>query len=157
MPRSSFRTLRAELTTRAAASIDAFVDLLDRYETKLHQPLSDPAEVIRELIGEVGFLEDLRRSCKTEEDALKRESNVREMLESIEAHSGRSTEGIRGFLDEMMLRQEREEEGDDMKGQGVTLITLHAAKGLEFPHVYLIGLEEGLLAARSVESGRHRR
>ncbi len=137
--------LRAELTTRAAASIDAFVDLLDRYESKLHQPLSDPAEVIRELIGEVGFLEDLRRSCKTEDDALKRESNVREMLESIEAHSGRSTDGIRGFLDEMMLRQEREEEGDDMKGQGVTLITLHAAKGLEFPHVYLIGLEEGLL------------
>src|SRR4029077_21013188 len=49
------------------------------------------------------------------------------------------------FLDEIALDQEREEdEEDDVKG-GVTLITMHAAKGLEFKHVYLIGLEEGLL------------
>jgi superfamily I DNA/RNA helicase len=46
----------------------------------------------------------------------------------------------------MLLRQEREEEDDDeSKGTGVTLITLHAAKGLEFPNVYLVGLEEGIL------------
>jgi DNA helicase-2/ATP-dependent DNA helicase PcrA len=137
--------LHAELTSRASTSVAAFVELLDRYETRLHEPLSKAAEIIRDLINEVGFLEDLRRSCKTEDDAIKRESNVREMLESIEEHSSRSTEGLRGFLDEMMLRQEREDEGDEMKGQGVTLITLHAAKGLEFPHVYLIGLEEGVL------------
>ena len=43
----------------------------------------------------------------------------------------------------MSLDREREEKEDD--GKGVTLITLHAAKGLEFPHVYLIGAEEGLL------------
>ncbi|RYD64929.1 MAG: DNA helicase UvrD, partial [Verrucomicrobiaceae bacterium] len=60
-------------------------------------------------------------------------------------HQKRSTEGLRGFLDEMMLRQEREEEKDELKGDGVTLITLHAAKGLEFPHVYLLGLEDGIL------------
>jgi DNA helicase II / ATP-dependent DNA helicase PcrA len=137
--------LRAELTTRAAGSVEAFAELLDRYETKLSEPLTNHAEVVRELIREVGFFEELRRSCKTEDDALKRELNVREMLASIEQHQGRSSEGLRAFLDEMMLRQEREEDDDEMKGTGVTLITLHAAKGLEFPHVYLIGLEDGLL------------
>jgi len=137
--------LRNGLPTRAATSVQAFVDLLDNYETKLNEPLVNQAEVVRGLIKEVGFLEDLRRSCKTPEDALKRESNVQEMLASIEQHQSRSNEGVRGFLDEMMLRQEREEDDDEMKGQGVTLITLHAAKGLEFPHVYLIGLEDGIL------------
>ncbi len=137
--------LRTELTTRAAASVAAFVELLDRYETKLHEPLSNQPEIVRELIKEVGFYEELKRSCKTEDDAMKRENNVREMIASMDEHAGRSTEGLRGFLDEMMLRQEREEDDDEMKGQGVTLITLHAAKGLEYPHVYLIGLEEGLL------------
>ena len=67
------------------------------------------------------------------------------MLKSFDEYQARSTEGLRGFIDEMILRQEREDEEDDAKGFGVTLITLHAAKGLEFPHVYLIGLEEGLL------------
>ena len=43
------------------------------------------------------------------------------------------------------IRQEREEDKDEDKSPGVTLITLHAAKGLEFPHVYLVGLEEGML------------
>src|SRR6185436_20023188 len=62
-----------------------------------------------------------------------------------EEYQSRSTEGLRGFLDEMMLRVEREEDDDTTEGSGVTLITLHAAKGLEYPHVYLIGLEEGLL------------
>ena len=67
------------------------------------------------------------------------------MLKSFEEYGASSSEGLRGFLDEMMLRQEREEEDDEGKGSGVWLITLHAAKGLEFSHVYLAGLEEGVL------------
>lgn len=53
----------------------------------------------------------------------------------------------RGFLDEIVVDQEREEEKQKEieNKRGVTLITLHAAKGLEFRHVYLIGLEEGVL------------
>jgi superfamily I DNA/RNA helicase len=136
---------RRELSARARQSIDAFVELLDGFETKLNQPLTDQCAVLRELIAKVGYLEDLRRSCKTPEEALGRETNIQEMLRSFEEYQGRSSEGLRGFIDEMMLRNEREDEDDEMKGNGVTLITLHAAKGLEFPHVYLIGVEEGVL------------
>jgi superfamily I DNA/RNA helicase len=122
------------------------VEFVDRYETRLNQPLADQPAILRELVEETGYLEDLRRSCKTPEESLSRETNVREMLKSFEEYGATSTEGLRGFLDEMLLRQEREEEDEeDSKGSGVTLITLHAAKGLEFPNVYLVGLEEGIL------------
>ncbi|HSI12324.1 MAG TPA: UvrD-helicase domain-containing protein [Chthoniobacter sp.] len=136
---------RSTLMKRTVDSIDRFTELLDGFETKLNTPLSDHAVVLRELIKETGYMEDLRRTCKTPEEALSRETNLVEMMKSFEVYQGRSTEGLRGFLDEMSLRQEREDDDDDAKGSGVTLITLHAAKGLEYPHVYLIGLEEGLI------------
>ncbi len=138
--------LQRELSPRANKAIGAFADLLDTFETRLHEPLSDHAAILRELVHNVGYVEDLRRTCKTPDEALARETNIVEMQKSFESYQGRSSEGLRGFLDEMMLRVEREEQDDDDgKGSGVTLITLHAAKGLEFPHVYLLGLEEGLL------------
>ena len=136
---------RETLPVRTCASIDAFTALLDRWETKLNEPLVNQSEMLREFIRETGYTEDLRRTCKTPEEALGRENNIHELVKSFEDYNAKETEGLRGFLDQMMLRQEREEEKDDSKGSGVTLITLHAAKGLEFPHVYLIGLEEGLL------------
>lgn len=137
---------QAELAGRATTAVRQFVEFVDRYETRLNQPLADQPAILRELVEETGYLEDLRRSCKTPEEALSRETNVREMLKSFEEYRATSSDGLRGFLDEMLLRQEREEEDDeDSKGAGVTLITLHAAKGLEFPNVYLVGLEEGIL------------
>src|SRR5205085_11280887 len=74
-----------------------------------------------------------------------RESNVQDILRDLGQFLGRSTKGLRGFLDEVALDQEREEDAEEEQRGGVTLITMHAAKGLEFKHVYLIGLEEGLL------------
>ena len=136
---------RATLAERTCRSIDAFTALLDRFETRLNEPLSIQSNVLRDFIKETGYVEDLRRTCKTPAESLGRETNIEEMLTSFKDYEAKETEGLRGFLDQMMLRQEREEEDEDGKGSGVTLITLHAAKGLEFPHVYLIGLEEGLL------------
>jgi superfamily I DNA/RNA helicase len=136
---------RSEITTRQTEAIDKFVTFLDAFETKLHEPLVNQAVVLKEFFKETGYLEDLKRTCKTPDEALKRESKVTEMIRWFEEDEGRAGKGLQSFLDDMMLRQEKEEDDDDAKGSGVTLITLHAAKGLEFPHVYLIGLEEGLL------------
>ena len=136
---------RTTLMKRTVEAIDRFTEFLDRFETKLNTPLSNHAAILREMVGETGYLEELRRTCKTPEEALSRETNLQDILKSCEEYQGRATEGLRGFLDEMSLRQDREDEDDKARGTGVTLITLHAAKGLEFPHVYLIGLEEGLL------------
>ena len=69
---------------------------------------------------------------------------MNEICVSFEQFEGRSDKGLQGFLDEMMLRQEREEDKEE-DTLGVTLITLHASKGLEYPHVYLMGVEEGVI------------
>ena len=144
-----FAALRSEeflatLTTRTSTAIEKFTTFLDDYETKMTEPLSNQPAILRVLIAESGYLADLQRTCKTPEEWLDRERGVNELLTSFEQFEGRSDKGLRGFLDEMMLRQEREEDKEEDTA-GVTLITLHASKGLEFPHVYLMGVEEGVL------------
>jgi superfamily I DNA/RNA helicase len=134
-----------ELSTRARQSVEAFVGLLDRHETRLCEPLADQAAVLREFIEETGYLADLARTCKTPEEAVKREGKVREMMRWFEENWAQEKGGLQDFLDDMLLRQEKEAEDEEEQGRGVTLITLHAAKGLEYPHVYLVGLEEGVL------------
>ncbi len=133
------------VTKKAAESINKFATFLDQWETRLNTPLADQPALLRTFLKETGYIEDLHRSCKTPEEAFKREGKVMEMIKWFEQDAPKSDKGLRGFIDDMLLRQEKEEDSDESKGTGVTLITLHAAKGLEFPHVYLIGLEEGVL------------
>jgi superfamily I DNA/RNA helicase len=134
----------AELPPRARKAVGDFATFLDDFETRMNEPLGNQPGVLRAMIAESGYLADLQRTCRTPEEWLNREAGVNDLFRSFEQFEGRSDKGLRGFLDEMMLRQEREEEEDD-SGSGVTLITLHASKGLEFSHVYLVGCEDGLL------------
>ncbi len=139
--------LLASFSNRTAASVKAFVELIDGYQTRILEPLSDPAVIITKLIAEIEYGADLRRSCKSAEEASARELNFGDMLRDLAQFTRQSNKGLPGFLDEIVLDQEREEEKqeDIEKKRGVTLITMHAAKGLEFRHVYLVGLEEGIL------------
>ena len=138
--------LRKTVAPRAANAIAEFVAKLDHWETKVNEPLVDQVALFRSIIDESGYYEDLRRSCKTADEALKRESGVRDVIEGFERFCEHSSEGLRGYLDAMALRQEKEDDDKDKEqGTGVMLITLHASKGLEFPHCYLVGLEEGIL------------
>ena len=60
---------------------------------------------------------------------------------------------MENFLDDLALDSDREEE-QEQTGDAVTLITMHSCKGLEFPHVYIVGLEDGLLPhSRSKDDG----
>jgi DNA helicase-2/ATP-dependent DNA helicase PcrA len=147
--KSVFETLESEafqelLTRRAQDSIRKFMELIDEYETRVYQPLADVTKIVEELLARIDYFQDLRRGCKSPEEALNREENVRELVHALSDYQARSSDGLPGFLAEMALNQDRAEESDTGTN-GVTLITFHAAKGLEFPHVFLIGLEEGLL------------
>jgi len=83
-------------------------------------------------------------------------AGVLEVLNFAENHVRRSAEPtLHGFLEELALTSgDSPEEKTEMRKDAVTLMTLHAAKGLEFPHVFLVGMEEGLLPhARAVAEG----
>lgn len=141
------------LSARTQKALLAFVDFLNRYSDVAHTTSADYAEMTRELLKEIGYDDFLRRGCKTDEEFDNRRRNVAELIDGMQAHRERSKRGLRGFLDSVALMQDREEK-NEADGQGVSLITMHAAKGLEFPVCFIVGVEEGILPhSRSVEEG----
>ena len=139
----------ATTSARVREAFEAFGELLDGFETKMLAVGASYEEVVTRLLDEIGYFPEMRRHCKNEEEALRRETNVRDLVRDLGRYQERSPDGgLRGFVDKLTLDQERQDKKrEDFLAQvpRVTLITLHAAKGLEFPHVYLLGLEEGLL------------
>ena len=147
--KSLFETLTSpdfavEISRKTAASIREFGDELASTRIHLLTPGADVCGIVSRFINDSGYMDDLKRSCKTPEEALNRESGVKEILNALADHQNRKRGDIRDFLDELSLNREREEDKKE-DAKGLTLITMHAAKGLEFPHVFLVGAEDGIL------------
>jgi superfamily I DNA/RNA helicase len=147
--RSLFETLtdaafEQEVTRKTAAAISKFAEDLAAARIHLLTPGADAFAIVNGYLSETGYFEDLKNSCKTPEEALNRESGAKEILNALATHQSKKRGSVQDFLDELSLNREREEDKKD-DSTGLTLITLHAAKGLEFPHVFLIGAEDGLL------------
>ena len=147
--KSLFETLTSpdfaiEISRKTAASIREFGDELASTRIHLLTPGADVCSIVSRFINDSGYMDDLKRSCKTPEEALNRESGVKEILNALADHQNRKRGDIRDFLDELSLNREREEDKKE-DAKGLTLITMHAAKGLEFPHVFLVGAEDGIL------------
>jgi superfamily I DNA/RNA helicase len=108
--------------------------------------------VVHDFLDDCGYLEWMARNCKGEQEKNQRGESVHEVLAELSKYVKKG-KSLRKFLDDSALASDRED--DDLeKKQGATLITLHASKGLEFPVVYLVGLEEGVLPhRRSIEEG----
>ena len=96
-------------------------------------------------LAEIGYLDELRRSEKNAETAENRVRNLQDLAASMDGNPSLPPfQRLQSFLEELMLDNDREEE-PETAGDAVTLITMHSCKGLEFPHVYIVGLEDGLL------------
>lgn len=142
---------RAQLGAKTQTAVEDFVALMARAKMQVEMERRNAGEVLGLLLKEMDYLPWLLRASKTEKEREVRTEGVQSFLAQISAYLQRG-KSLQEFLDLAALNSEREEELD--KKQGVTLITLHAAKGLEFPHVYLIGVEEGTLPhKRSISEG----
>jgi DNA helicase II / ATP-dependent DNA helicase PcrA len=134
--------------TRTRESIEAFTALLERTQSHLRTGQSLSLQVWAErFLEETGYLAELRRSEKVVETAENRVRNLKDLVATLDGGNiatVQPAERLQQFLDELALDSEREEEQEN-QGDAVTLITMHSCKGLEFPHVYIVGMEDGLL------------
>ena len=96
-----------------------------------------------QIITRTNYLTHLRDTCE-KEDAQTRIENVKELIDAIAHFENNGTQTVEQFLDEVALLQDKLAASDDQQDK-VVLMTLHAAKGLEFDTVVVAGLEEGLL------------
>ena len=130
----------ASLSKRAVTLVTKFVALVDGLAAVAHAPIE---EMLGHVLAETGYKRQYEQS--DDEDDMQRLANIEELLTVAREFDERSGEG--GRLDEFLEETSLVGDTDDWEAESdrVTLMTLHASKGLEFPAVFLIAAEEGLL------------
>jgi len=130
------KTVAGGVTARAVAPLRAFLELVGKLEEALST--KEPAEFLHVVLEESGYM-DMLKDRNTAEDVARKE-NLEELARAV-AESTEAGESFTDFLDGASLVSD----ADQYEGKpGVTLITLHSTKGLEFDHVFLTGMEEGI-------------
>jgi len=125
---------------RAAASLSAFRDLVLSLTDMAHQETVSVA--IAKVLDQSGYLRDLKD--ERSEEAEGRTENLAELVSAAREYETREVEpSLSGFVDRLSLLSEADESKGAQNAR-ILLMTMHAAKGLEFPTVILAGLEEGL-------------
>jgi len=141
-----------EFQTRTRHAIEEFVDLIETTRTSLKQDTLSLARWAEDFLGQIDYSAELHKGEKDPEAAENRMRNLKDLIATMDDKNDLAPdERLTRFLDDLTLDAERESEKEEA-GDAVTLITTHSCKGLEFPHVYLVGCEEGLLPhSRSME------
>ncbi len=124
---------------KASLKIRPFVNFIQTMRSKA--PIIGVSELLREIIEETGYVRELE--AEGTDEAMARIENIDELISKVVAYEESEEQPtLSGFLEEVALVADIDglEEGSDY----VVLMTLHSAKGLEFPKVFLAGMEDGL-------------
>ncbi len=155
-----WQTLRSEeflgtLSKKTHNAITEFCELITAWQDRMTGTYADFADFTTAMLKELDYIAWLKRQCKNEQEEAQREKAIFELLESIRQRNVRTETDLIDFLASVGLEDDRDSGADELaKQKGVSLITVHASKGLEFPVVYLPGFEEGIIPhKRSAEEG----
>jgi DNA helicase-2/ATP-dependent DNA helicase PcrA len=132
-----------ELATRSLKAIQEFVALLEEFE-QLVETGSGPAALLESILDRTGYLAELQASTDPQDEG--RVDNLNELISVAAEFEAANPDGtVTDFLEQVSLVADADQipvTGDD--AGVVTMMTLHTAKGLEFPVVFLTGLEDGV-------------
>jgi len=137
--------LEQVLSTRATERVREFSHWIDHFSRRAES--DNPVSTLRDLIREMRYEDWIYDTSSNERLAERRMANVEELIQWIEAlHKGDfEGETLAEMTNHLALMDMLERQEEDEAGDQVHLMTLHSAKGLEFPHVFLVGMEEDLL------------
>jgi DNA helicase II / ATP-dependent DNA helicase PcrA len=138
-----------DLSQKAAASAENIFGLIARYRDLFNKGgATGMGKLLQALIEEIGYRDYIMGLYKTPEAALKRVENIDGFIDSLSHYeSAEESPSLHGFLETMALTDLLKEK-EEKEARGVTLISFHSAKGLEFPVVFIAGVEEDMLPHR---------
>jgi DNA helicase-2/ATP-dependent DNA helicase PcrA len=146
--------LVATFPIAAQQGIDRFQSMISQLQAMQAAPGSSLTDLVRQLISTIDYMGFIDRTQPTPEEAQARKDSVEEVINTIAElendGKGQGKPVLAGFLDEVSLagKEFASPKEKQQPTNRVTLMTYHSAKGLEFPVVYMIGMEEGILPHR---------
>jgi DNA helicase-2/ATP-dependent DNA helicase PcrA len=112
------------------------------------KPTRSLVDSLKSLISEINYKSEIERMYPSEQDQESRYASIEELVNSMGSYCQRAAKPtLGGFLQDIALTTTEDDRDKESKLErdAVALMTLHAAKGLEFPEVYMVGMEEGIL------------
>jgi DNA helicase II / ATP-dependent DNA helicase PcrA len=142
---------------RFADTIEGFADLIKSFKIMAESQKKDAYEVAAHIAKASGLLRELHEDKTVE--GLSRYENVQELLNSIKEFvdnpdTSEEEKTLSAFLQNVSLMTNADQDDPDGDNDRVTMMTIHGAKGLEFNHVYVVGLEEDLFPSQMMLQSR---
>ena len=144
------------IPVKAGAAVDRFRSLLEDYRSRF---ANDPGRMdvhLQSLIETIGYEAEIEKQYKDPQQQMVRAATIDELVQAVGDYVRRAVRPtLADFLADVALdgREEETDKEEQAAEDAVKLMTVHSAKGLEFPRVYMVGMEEGLLPhKRSVDA-----
>ena len=145
---SFFESVRREtesdkLQPAAKLKLSEFVATIERFHKRFMSKSEPMAKTMTDFIDAIHYVAYLQSSSSSDEQAQRRRENIDEFISAIDTFERNEGRDLSGFLQRITL--EPPQKNEDSNPDEITLMTIHASKGLEFPAVYIAGCEENLL------------